>query len=150
MRKRMFRPVCRCTAQGSLRDMESRQLEQLLDGGMRKLYRLARQGRVKQMARWALALGDLCEKSGHVARAIDIWSEALSLSACIDYDWVDTPVNPAYYSFQELVAWQEAMDLGQRIDQAYRSLGHREEARWEVKAKHEYIGMWWDKYSCAM
>lgn len=146
----MLKPVCSCTAQGSLRDMESRLLEQVVDAGVRKLHRLSRQGQVKRMARWGLALGDLCEKSGHVARAISIWSETLSLAFCIDYDWVDTPINPVYYRFQELVAWQEAMDLGRRIDDAYLQLGHREEARWEVQAKHEYINMWLDKYSCAL
>ena len=127
--------------------MESRQLERTVAREEEAIERLCRQGRIKQMADRALRLGDLCRHSGHTARAIDIWSEAVSRAAYADYEWVDEPINPRYYRMESLVAAEECMALGRRIDEAYRSLGHREEARYEVKAKHCYVNMWLDKYA---
>lgn len=101
---------------------------------------------VRVIAQKGLILGDLCYGAGYPRRAMVNWFGALQAVEYQDYDWTFTPLNPAYYRFDNVVSMDECKELGRRIDKAWRRLGHREMAIFERHARHYYHDMWLDKY----
>jgi len=80
-------------------------------------------------------------------KAIRIWRAAAQRLLEMDYYWVDVPEYfEAYTSFDHLVSQHEGIALGQRIDNAWHLLGHREMATWARHMRKQYCDMWVDRY----
>ena len=127
-RQEHFVKVCSCTSCGALSIQDLRVLNQIVSDEEASI---AREKVARKMALRAIALGDICMASGCPIKAIRIWRVAAQRLLEMDYYWVDVPVYfEAYTSFDHLVSQHEGIALGQRIDNAWHLLGHREMATW--------------------
>ena len=143
-KEKYFVKVCSCTPRGGIRIVDLQVLNQIVRDEEASI---AHDKNARRRARRALALGDICMAAGCPIRAIKIWRAAAQRLLAMDYEWVDVPVYfEAYTSFDHLVSEREGVTLGQRIDNAWHQLGHREMATWARHMRKEYCDMWLDKY----
>ena len=143
-KEKYFVKVCSCTLRGDLRIVDLQVLNQIVRDEEASI---AHDKNARRRARRALALGDICMAAGCPIMAIRIWRAAAQRLLAMDYDWVDVPVYfEAYTSFDHLVSEREGVTLGQRIDNAWHQLGHREMAIWVRHMRKEYCDMWLDRY----
>ena len=143
-KEKHFIKVCSCTSGGDLRIVDLQVLNQIVRDEEASI---AHDKNARRRARRALALGDICMAAGCPIMAIRIWRAAAQRLLAMDYDWVDVPVYfEAYTSFDHLVSEREGVTLGQRIDNAWHQLGHREMATWARHMHKEYCDMWLDRY----
>lgn len=71
----------------------------------------------------------------------------LRLMCCKDYDdWISIPVNPDYVRIDSVLSEPESLDLGRRIDNLWRQLGHPECATIQRYARSEHDYFWAEKY----
>ena len=143
-REKHFVKVCSCTPRGGLSIKDLQVLNQIVRDEEASI---AHEKNVRRMAQRALALGDICMAAGCPIKAIRIWRKAAQRLLAMDYYWVDVPLYfEAYTSFDNLVSEVEGITLGQRIDNAWNLLGHREMATWTRHMRKEYCDMWLDRY----
>ena len=143
-KEKHFVKVCSCTSHGGIRIMDLQVLNQIVRDEQKSI---AREKSARKMARRALVLGDICMAASCPVRAIRIWRAAALRLLVMDYEWVDVPVYfEAYTSFDHLVSEIEGATLGQRIDNAWHLLGHREMATWARHMHKRYCDMWLDRY----
>jgi hypothetical protein len=146
-RKRFVWPVCTSTADGQLRWHETSTLDTMLEPALRTMRRLGQRHHTARMLQWADHLGHVCLNSGHPAKAIDIWLTAISLARRSDEQWVWTPINTSYYSFDGLTHGHQCERLARLTDKAYRQAGFPQLASYHRWIKWIYRDLWAEKYN---
>lgn len=142
MRKRPVCPVCRCTPEQGVTHLDVRLLRQLLN---REIHPIRCAHNLRRKAQKARILGELCVGANHPALAIKIWAFTENLIVNYDDQWLDNNwyYNPQWNTLDNLMAEEEAKDLGRRIDEQYRKMGHPDEGGYEDYAIAHYF---WTKY----
>ena len=146
MRKRFQAPVCTCTGKGEICRLESRTLDSMLTPALRTMRRLGQRGHTAMMLQMADHLGRVCMASGRPMTAIGIWGTAISMALRDDEQWLYTPINTSYYSFDGLTHGHRCEMLAQQIDKAYRQMGHPELAYRLHHVRSYYRDLWGEKY----
>ena len=144
MRKRNSYRVCRCTPDKGVVKIDSRYLQHIVNYRIHSI-RSAQNSRQKYHL--GLHLGELCATSGHLWWAIKVWQFTLKQMCLKDYnDWISVPVNPDYVRIDHMLSEPESQNLGRRIDDLWRRIGHPECAVMERYARSEYDYFWAEKY----
>jgi hypothetical protein len=129
---------------GSVVHLEARLLREMIN---REIHSV----RCAKNCRWkgqkALRLGDLCAGCGHPWWAMKVWNLGRWLIEDQDYDeWRYVWFNPRYVRLSDVVSEDLCLELGRRIDNLWRSMGHPEMARYEQSACMAYEWLWLEKY----
>jgi len=144
MRRKQTYRVCRCTSEGCIVHLEARLLHDLVNHEIHPL-RCAESCRRKGQI--ALRLGDLCAEAGHAWWAMKVWQLGRRLIEYKDYDdWIYVWFNTEYVRLSYVVSEDLCIDLGRRIDNLWRKMGHPEMAWNEDSARAGYDSLWYEKF----
>lgn len=142
-RPKYYYCVCRCTPDYGVTNMDTH----LLDWTVSRGFHAVCCAKIPRMKAWkGMRLGDLCYEAGFPLRALRIWERTLHQILDADYQWVYTPLNPAYVRWADVVSEYEASLLGQRMDQLWTRVGHPEMGNHAASVTWQYRNMWEEKY----
>ena len=144
MRKRIPYRVCSCTPQGHMTHVEARLLRQLVN---REIHPIRCAASCRHKAMKAMRAGDLCAESGHFLWAMKVWYLGLDEICTKDYDeWRYVWFNTRVVRLADVVAEEEALMLGRRIDDLWRQLGYADMTGYEGMVSGAYDWLWYEKY----